>query len=224
MRQQYTAPQIIETRQLRTEHVTELNASTIDVTAAGLSGVSSVDHQFAYDKGIRGAGDLGGLCYRYWDVAGQRFSQRFVRIKPSVQILARKYLQPVGERPRLYFVAGTLLRDLVDPSKSVFITEGEKKVLALDRAARANGLEAVVIGIGGVWGWRYSPRELQPNGNLDKGKSRSIADLNLIRWAGRKVYLFFDSDVATNWKVAVAETALARELRWRGADVFIVRI
>ncbi len=105
----------------------------------------------------------------------------------------------------------------------VFLTEGEKKTVALDKAARAVEMRALVIGIGGVWSWRFSPKELQPDGTLGKGRSRPIEDLSWIPWEGRKTYLFFDSDVLTNWKVEAAERTLAAELSERGAEVYIVR-
>ena len=153
-----------------------------------------------------------------------RFSDRFVRVKPDVAVTGRKYLQPVGEKPKLYFIAGTSNEALQDTSQAVFITEGEKKTLSLNRALRELQMPGLVIGLGGVWAWRCSPKELQPDGKLGKGKSQPIEDFDRIAWQDRTVYVFFDSDVATNWKVQAAETALARELTKRGARVRIVRI
>lgn len=220
----YLAPGLTETRTLSPAHIEELAACGIDVTTACLAGIQSVGHDFAYGFGIRGDGNLDGLFYRYWEPAHGRFSKRFGRLKPNASVVGRKYLQPVGEPPRLYFVPGTALLDLHRTEIAVFITEGEKKSLALERARLERAIDALVIGIGGVWSWRTSPRELQPDGTLGKGKSRAIPDINLIRWCGRRVYLFFDTDVVTNWKVAAAETALAQELTSRGARVFIVRL
>ncbi len=224
MRRPYEAPRVIETRWIQPDHRLDMERSGIDITMAALAGVSSIDHEAAYDFGLRNGTNLSGLCFRYWEPGVQRFSDRFVRVKPAVRRDGRKYLQPVGERPRIYFVGGIRTEDLADTAKPVFLTEGEKKVLALVRAAREAGISALVIGIGGVWGWRFSPKELQPHGSLGKGKSRAIEDLDLITWASRKVYLIFDSDVLTNWKVEAAETALARELSNRGAEVYIVRL
>ncbi len=224
MRTLYARPEITAHRIVKSLHTTDLTSSAIDLVTAGLAGVSSIDHATAYNFGIRGDGDLNGLCFRYWDPATQRFSKRFIRVKPDVVVDGRKYLQPVGECPRLYFLPGTSIEDLKDVTKPIFLTEGEKKTLALDLAARKVGIAALVLGVGGVWSWRHSPAELQPNGRLGKGKSRPIDDLDLVKWAGRKAYLFFDSDVVTNWKVTTAETALARELDRRGADVRMVRL
>jgi hypothetical protein len=184
----------------------------------------SVSHALAHDHGIRGDGDLGGLLIPYWEPTVRRFSVRFIRVKPDALTTGRKYLQPVGERPRLYFIPGTTVSELENTQLDLLVTEGEKKALALDRARLELGTAAVVLAIGGVWSWRTSPKKLQPDGHLGKGKSRPITDLDLIRWNGRKVYLMFDSDAVTNWKVTTAETALARELTSRGANVFIVRL
>jgi hypothetical protein len=221
----YSPPRIIESRVLHSEHTSELLQSSIDLVTAGLAGVFSVDHEQAYDMGLRnGTSDLEGLCFRYWEPQRQGFSPRFVRVKPDVRTEARKYLQPVGEKPRFYFVVGTSAQDLADITMPVFLTEGEKKALSLDRASRESGIRALIIGLGGVWSWRHSPREQQPDGSLGKGRSRAIVDFNLITWIGRKVYIFFDSDVVANWRVQAAETALAKELAQRHAEVYIVRI
>jgi hypothetical protein len=223
-RRLYRPPQIVTARSLTWQHAEALSHSRVDVVTAGLAGVRSVPHAGAYDYGIRGDGDLAGLLIPYWEPVRQRFSNRFVRVKPDMSVAGRKYLQPVGELPRLYFIPGVTVSDLENTQIDIFLTEGEKKALALERARLEMGISAVVVGIGGVWSWRSSPKELQPDGRLGKGKSRPIADLDLIQWTGRTVYLVFDSDAITNLKVSAAETALARELNSRGAHVHIVRL
>lgn len=224
MKKQYDSPRVLRTDRLEPRHQLELQASAVDVITAGLSGVLSIGHGGAYDMGIRGDGDLRGLCFRYWEPWDSRFSDRFVRIKPDQSVAGRKYLQPVGEKPKLYFVAGTMPEDLANSLLSVFVVEGEKKTLSLHRALRTLEVPAVVVGIGGVWSWRHSPKELKPDGKLGKGRSRAIEELDRIQWASRKVILGFDSDVSTNWRVQAAETALAAELARRGAKVHILRI
>lgn len=220
----YCRPAIEKTWRLEPRHVAELESSAVDLVTAGLAGVMSIDHAAAYDLGIRGDGSLGGLCFRYWVPWESRFSTRFARVKPDAGVPGRKYLQPVGEAPTLYFIPGTSSDTLLDTSVTAFVGEGEKKALSLDRALASLRIPSLVIGIGGVWAWRCSPKELQPDGRLGKGKSQPIADLDRIAWQGRRVYLAFDSDVSTNWKVAAAENALARELASRGADVRIMRL
>jgi hypothetical protein len=221
---QYCSPRITATHHLVPAHVHDLERSRVDIVTAGLAGLRSAEHADIYDWGIRGEGELAGLLVPYWEPATHNFSDRFVRVKPNASIAGRKYLQPVGERPRLYFIPGTTVSEIENTQFDILLTEGEKKALALERARLEQGISGVVVGIGGVWSWRTSPKELQPDGRVGKGKSRAIDDLDLIRWDGRRVYLIFDSDTVTNWKVATAETALARELTSRGANVLIVRL
>lgn len=224
LRRPYRRPELVFAGRLLPEHADELRRSGIDPLAATAARISSVTHAEAVDFGIRGEADAGGVCFRYWRPDEQGFSSRFVRLKPDRKASSRKYLQPVGERPILYFVPGTKIEELQDATRPVLITEGEKKTLALDAAARVIGLDPVTIGLGGCWSWRWSTKELQPDGALGKGPSRPIADLDLIAWPGRAVVLVFDSDVIDNEKVLAAETALARELHLRGAKVRIARI
>jgi hypothetical protein len=220
----YVAPQIVESRRLAPHHRADLEASTIDFETAAVSGVSSINHAEAYDLGLRGGSDLSGLCFRYWEPTTRSFSTRFARIKVDLVVERRKYLQPVGEKPKLYFVPGTAVADLKDSRIPLLITEGEKKTLALHLAASCVRQAAAVVGVGGVWSWRFRSRERQPDGTLGRGRSQAIDDLTLIEWLDRVVYIIFDSDVLTNWKVSAAETALARELAERGARIRIVRL
>jgi hypothetical protein len=210
--------------QLLDEHIADLAASGIDGPTALRSGVSSMTHQEVHDFGIRGEGNLSGLGFKYWEPGTSSFSQRFVRVKPTTAVNGRKYLQPVWEAPRLYFLCGTTTEQVADGASIVLITEGEKKTIALDAAARKEGINALAIGLGGCWSWRQSTMERKPDGTLGKGRSKAIADLDLISWAGRVVYVLFDSDVLTNRAIAKAESALACEINRRGANVRIVRV
>ena len=224
MRRPYSAPRLLESRVILPHHVAQLEASAIDFLTSAFAGVSSVTHGQAHDMGIRGDGDLGGLCFRYWQPLEQQFSGRFIRIKPDSAVSARKYLQPVGEKPAFYFPAGTTRKELQNAFLPILIVEGEKKALALHRALLQIDHPGLVIGLGGCWAWRRSACELQTDGKLGKGQSRAVEHFDWVTWGGRRVFLVPDSDVLTNWKVAAAETALARELRSRGARVSIVRL
>ncbi len=51
-----------------------------------------------------------------------------------------------------------------------------------------------------------------------------IPQFNDIAWQFRAVYLVFDSDVETNWKVRHARQQLALELQRRGAVVYLVNL
>jgi len=106
---------------------------------------------------------------------------------------------------RFYYPPGYDWRALAkDTSESLIITEGEKKALK----ACKSGL--TTIAVAGVWSWR----------SKKKGVA-AIPDFDRIEWAGRKVYLAFDSDLMTNPQVNAALDALANELTMRGAKVVI---
>ncbi len=96
-----------------------------------------------------------------------------------------------------------------DPSAMLWITEGIKKGDALSSRGHA------AIALSGVWGWI---------GKNDQGGTTAIASWRDIPLKGREVRIIFDSDAATNPKVQKAESALARYLESKGADVVILRI
>ena len=68
-----------------------------------------------------------------------------------------------------------------------------------------------------------SEKTTNPNGKRVDVKG-PIADLALIKWEGRKVYIAFDSDALTKDKIRAARNALAEELKSRGAVVWFVTI
>lgn len=116
-----------------------------------------------------------------------------------------RYVGPEGKPPRLYLPPMTDWRKVArDPSVELLVTEGEKKAAAATKAAFPT------IGLGGVWCWR--------------SEKRPLPDLDLIEWKGRRAYIAFDSDAATNPKVQQAERALEAELHRRGADIRVVRL
>lgn len=117
----------------------------------------------------------------------------------------KKYRSPKGSTNRLYIppiLDRTLLDDVACP---LYVTEGEKKALK----ACQEGLAC--IGLAGVWSWRTKS---------SSGQTGPLPDLDRIPFKGRKVYVVFDSDLATNEKVRHAEAALAAELAGRGAEVY----
>lgn len=125
-----------------------------------------------------------------------------------------KYENPRQRPNRLYIPAGARAA-LADPTVPFGATEGCKKALA----ATQHGFPFVAIP--GVWNW-VAPRE-KKNGKK-VGKLALNHDLAAVPWKGRRVYVCFDSDAATNKDVGRAERALADALRCAGADVRIVRL
>jgi len=129
-----------------------------------------------------------------------------------------KYLFPPGRGNILYYPPNADERLLTDISKPLVITEGKKQLIALTRVATNDNPRAVnwhflPIAINGVWGWRSKSSE-----------SGIIPQFNDIAWQFRPVYLAFDSDVETNWKVRYARQQLALELQRRGAAVYLANL
>jgi hypothetical protein len=117
-----------------------------------------------------------------------------------------RYLQPPHSGVRAYLPRVAKLdwlKTLASPEQPLIITEGEFKALS----ACLHGFPT--IGLGGVENWR-SARE---------GK-QLIDELAAANWQDRRVYICYDSDVATKPQVAVAARRLAEELATLGAVVY----
>jgi len=121
-----------------------------------------------------------------------------------------KYTQPKDTGSRLF--RAPLYKQWSTGSHPIFITEGEKKALALD--CRFEGRFGV-LGIGGVWNW---------TGGKDEGRRILIEDFHDIDLSGRSVYIVFDSDAEDNQQVLQAERGLARALQDKKAKVKIIAL
>jgi putative DNA primase/helicase len=144
----------------------------------------------------------GALVFPYRDLDGRVncFARRRPHRPRVVEGKPVKYEKPKGSDLRAYFPAASLEK-LRDGVSNVFITEGEKKTLALSQL----GLAAV--GIGGIWC------------GCKKGTDQLIDDLAAVPWAGRTVFIVFDHDEkpSTRQEANVARARLARALRAKGA-------
>jgi hypothetical protein len=148
----------------------------------------------------------GGLVIPYTDLQGRK---GFARVKPHVPRIRKgkpvKYEQPRGEKPRPYFPKSSRPRLRGKAKCNVYVTEGEKKALALSQ------LGLVAIGLCGFWGWKR-------NGVV-------IEDLAAVPWKGRKVFIVFDYDLKRKTRRESAQSAreLAKALRKAGAkEVYLV--
>lgn len=167
--------------------------------------------------------NLAGLAFPYRDPRSG--AEILTRIRPDVAFNGRKYLAPTGSRNRLYLPFPTEPL-LTDPRFPVIITEGEKKTLAVAEAATSRYL---AVGVSGVWNWRTSDKEKRPlaerpGSQTVRVNSRPIEDFDWITWRDRQVFIVFDSDGTSNPEVQKAETALAGELRKRGATPLVVSL
>lgn len=129
-----------------------------------------------------------------------------------------KYLYPPGHGSVPYYPPFAEAKLLTDISKPVVITEGKKQLIVLTRVATGDSVRCadwrfLPIAINGVWGWRSK-----------KSDGGVIPQFNDIAWQFRSVYLVFDSDVETNWKVRYARQQLALELQRRGAVVYLTNL
>lgn len=153
----------------------------------------------------------GALVFPYCDLEGRY--NGFARTRPhkprkDSKGKVVKYEQPKGTPPRAYFPAASL-PIIKQPLSPIFITEGEKKALALAQ----NGIGA--IGLGGVYCWK------------EKGEQELIPDLAAIDWREREVFIVFDRDekAKTRANVRVTMKKLASVLRQAGArEVYSVEI
>jgi hypothetical protein len=165
-----------------------------------------------------------GILIPFFDVNGKRTD--FYRIKllgeyvPQTKISdfhkngkkqkPRKYLQPEGSSNHLYFPPllnwGAIAKDTKQP---IFCTEGELKAIAM--AARGFNFFATT----GVNSWRTKDED---------DESSPVGELNLITWAGRDLYIFYDADAAWKQQVQRAQLSLAHELFRRGAAPYIGRL
>jgi hypothetical protein len=120
----------------------------------------------------------------------------------------RKYEQPSkrhGGPGNVLDIHPSLHHLIADMSVPVIYVEGIKKADSITTAARAAGVEVLVVAISGVWNF------------LCEGKP--IPDLLVIPVEGREVGIVFDSDVLTNPGVQGAAVRLAETEIGRGASV-----
>lgn len=139
----------------------------------------------------------------------------------------KKYLSPPGRAGMFYFPPNCQNEWLKDVSIPIVITEGEKKALALHRAAwhgltdAADAPKFLVIGLGGVWNFRgIVERTTGATGERQDVKGL-IPDFQLVEWKNRKVTILYDANVSINKGVCSARLKLAKELTELGAVVFL---
>jgi len=119
-----------------------------------------------------------------------------------------KFVQPSGMPPRFYFGPSTSLRDWCrDPSRELFMVEGETRAAALAQHGH------FAIALGGVWNWVR---------RTDDGDSVPIDDFRLVDWRRRQVVLVFDHDVTTKTDIQRALLRLAKVIDKRDGDCRIV--
>jgi hypothetical protein len=190
---------------LHPEHAADLRKSGLSNATIHAAGIYSAS-----------PGDLPRLCGRPVPdgTTGLVFpyADDFARVKLFPPMLngdgrPMKYLQPTGSPVRAY-IPSPVRSVLADSRRSLCVTEGEKKALALRQAGWP------CIGLGGIWNFRATNT---PEGEL-------IPDLAAVVWRERVVYLVPDSDAWSNDNVLLAAFRLGRILERHGAAVHVVKL
>jgi predicted P-loop ATPase len=195
--------------------------------AAGLYRVPSIEGRELV--GRNGGGDYSGIAFPGWWPGVPGNTHVHLRLdNPPLDHNGKpigKYLTAPGTRNRIYCPLADPA-SLADVSLDALITEGPKKYLSAYRAAAENCVGGkplfLTLAIFGVWSWKGTIGiKTDSNGRRVEEKG-VIPDFDKIAWDGRRVYLLFDANVATNPMVAAARAQLARELESRGALVYLV--
>lgn len=200
-----------EGRHLSPSHAAELEASGIPAGYALDNGVYTETDQVTVARRLKWVPPTSlvpCIAFEHIDPAGKptgyvRYKPATPRPDPKKAGKRVKYEQP-KDTPIAPFIPTGTRPALTDPAVDLCLTEGEKKALCADHHG------CPCVSIPGVGTWRK-------NGEL-------IPALASIKWKGRKVYVVFDSDAATNPNVCREERELAAELTRRGAVVTVVRL
>src|SRR6266508_2465924 len=188
-------------------HLRDLRASGLHDDTIAAAGLYSAPERQVRDLLGYGAGP--GLVFPYPGLNGSGAGP-YARVKlGQADEHGKRYRSPARQGNRLYVPPLLAPKILEDPRTALWLTEGEKKSLK----ACQEGLPCLALP--GVWSVKMRTAD---------DKSIPIPDLDHVTWAGRVVYIVFDSDLASNISFKGAEFALARELGRRGAKVLAVRI
>jgi AAA domain-containing protein/uncharacterized protein DUF3854 len=192
---------------LALSHREDLHRSGLDDEVIARAGIYSAPERQVRD--ILGYGAGAGMVIPYADAATGVLNG-YARVKlDKADAQGKRYRSPLRTPNRLYIPPILDRKLLADPALPLWLTEGEKKALK----ACQEGLACIAAS--GVWSWKKRDAD---------DKSVPVADLDAITWRGRVVYIVFDSDLAQNPSVKLAEFRLAHELGRRGARVLAVRL
>ena len=120
-----------------------------------------------------------------------------------------KYLHPLS-KPAIPYILPEVWKVQDKANKPIWITEGEKKALALIQHGRH------AIALSGVWNFRAGAKS-----DLDSDKSL-WAEIECFAARGRNIFMAFDSDLWTNPLVRRALYELSFKLYDKGANIRIV--
>jgi hypothetical protein len=123
--------------------------------------------------------------------------------------LVQKFVkyEPIPHSHKILDVPRRCQPMLADPSKRLWITEGNIKACALA------SLGECAVSLQGVWSWR---------GTNERGGKTALGDWEAVALAGREVIIAFDDDVSTKQSVNSAAMRLKRYLESMKAVVSLV--
>ena len=152
----------------------------------------------------------GGFYIQYFNIEGRK--TRHYRFRylgkdlgfKGLTCKPLKYAQPAGTPVEVYFSPERDWQEIIKDDEPIYITEGELKAIC------ACDLGKPTLGIGGV--------------EMGVIKGQLHRDIKKFVNKGRKFYIVFDSDAATNINVRRAENRLVRALTEAGAAPHVVRL
>lgn len=236
---QITYEKVLTERNLTVQDLSNLKAGFLSPEIIEQSGIFRVDSATGAEKVGQSKKlskeDFAGLIIPYFfpeDNSPREFRLRRDNAPKEQKLSGQikevgKYLSPVGRNNLLYFPPKTLKHWLNDSSIDVVITEGEKKTLALDRAAwhglsdAAETPRFLALGLQGVNNFRGKVGKETTSSGEKVSVKGLIPDFGLIEWKERKVFILFDANVATNHDVKIARLAFANILIELGAEVYL---
>jgi len=201
-----TSPESLD---LLPHHAALITASVISLDVARSRGYKSVTKKSQLlDLGFGKSQTLvPALLIPVWGVSGEivlyQARPDTPRIKNAKPV---KYETQLKARMALD-VPPTVRKELLDPGKPLFVTEGIRKA----DAAASIGL--VCIDLIGVWNWR---------GTNEWGGKAALPDWESVALNGRVVYIVFDSDAMSKPSVHASLTRLKAFLGSQKADVWII--
>jgi hypothetical protein len=184
------------------------------------------DREAREDFGIKGAPsmDMAGVIFPYYIPAvDYRVTARLRRDNPEIEDgkSKNKYISAYGDGRHLYFPPGAAEK-LKQPDISIALVEAEKSALALTAWAERMQMDLLPLGLGGCYGWRGRIGKVENERGERVDELGPLSDLSYCN--GRKAYVLFDSNAATNPKVRKARAELAAALRKRGCEVLICNL
>jgi P4 family phage/plasmid primase-like protien len=205
-----------------TEHLARFRIPPELLELAGVRSISDGEARELFGvNGSHSGENLSGILFASLSpITGCRTGGRVKLDHPLVD--GGKYFSEPGCR-HLFFPPGAS-ESLRDAAVTAVIVESEKAGLALRAMCDRTNTRLLPISCGGCWGFRRTiGRRPLPDGGTEPEKGPS-PDLDLVAWPTRKTIIALDSNASSNPAVRAARRELAKELKERGADIYIAEL